>query len=630
MNEYERRFISVGEQTAQGLRSILCEHPEIRFVSIAGVDLMGHETDEKIPVSVFLKDLELFLQGTAVQTDGSSVILPGIATLNNAKIDMQVDGSVKWWLDVNEELVDEKTQRPVTTLKIPCTLIHDGLAVDSRSILKRAVTAFEQTLFELLKEHPEALALFDLGDDAIESVSLSAATELEFWVKTPEEHRDLSELSASQELKEQYWARTQGEVRCALEETLMIMEEYGLSPEMGHKEVGGVRSRLNQRGSLHGIMEQLEIDWKYDNPLQSADNELMVKLLVKETFRHHGMEVTFLAKPLEGVAGSGEHTHVGVMAKTQSGRTLNLFHGGSAQFLSRIGYGAVMGLLKNYEAVSPFVVQSNDAFRRLKKGYEAPICIVTSLGHSVEVPSRNRTILVGLIRDMENPMATRFELRSPNPHTNTYLALAAMLMTMLDGITYAVSSGVSEEDLLKELSKKPQEEGAYLEVGRMYRSEEDVFLAYTDAQREAYFGTVPETVWENVQGLKQHREKANVLCRGDVFTPNLIDSFAHAVTEKWRLEMEHRIIPRFVQEIRAMRRMHDGGNPLDESRWRCIDELRRSLMVDEPEHSCVVGQILNAFAEGAYEDASRLQLHLYEAMEDLRSAYRRYRNNLLQ
>ena len=33
----------------------------------------------------------------------------------------------------------------------------------------------------------------------------------------------------------------------------------------------------------------------------------------------------FNAKPIIGVAGSGEHTHFGVMAKLKSGKLVNLF-----------------------------------------------------------------------------------------------------------------------------------------------------------------------------------------------------------------------------------------------------------------------------------------------------------------
>lgn len=631
MPEHNRFYISPEEQSKESLLRILDEHPEIKFVSVAGVDLMGHETDEKIPVELFRHDMDTFLGGTAVQTDGSSVILPGIATLNNAKIDMILDKSVKWWIDRNLEHLDPATGKPVSTIKIPCFLIHNGLAVDSRSILKRAQEHFENTIFELIKAHPESVANFGIGPDDIDQVVITAATELEFWVKTPEDNRDMEELSASQELKEQYWARTRGSVRTALERTLITMNDYGLSPEMGHKEVGGVKARLNQKGSLQGIMEQLEIDWRFDNAMQAADNELVVKLIVREEFRLRGMEVTFLAKPMEGVAGSGEHTHFGVMLKLKNGGKVNLFDGGRNHFMSRFGYASLMGLLHNYEVMSPFIVQSNDAFRRLKKGYEAPICIVTSLGQSVDMPSRNRTILAGLIRDSENPFATRFELRSPNPHTNTYLAITTMIQTMLDGIRWAIENGKDEDFLLRELSKQPGEEAEYLEKDRMYRSEEDVFETFSDEERDAYFGRVPQTVWENVMNFDLYRDKLPVLTRGGVLTPQLIESFKTAVTLKWELEMEHRLIPNFIKEIRGMKKIHESrDNHAADREWNAIQELKRHLIIDGEGYVSTINRIRQAFAQDDYAKASDEQKLLYTKIGELRRLYRRYKDNILE
>src|SRR5512137_1245757 len=178
---------------------------------------------------------------------------------------------------------------------------------------------------------------------------------------------------------------------------------------MGHKEVGGLKATVSGEGGFDGIMEQLEVDWRFDEALQSADNELLARIMIKETFRRHGLEVTFLAKPMDGVAGSGEHTHVSIMAVLRDGSRRNLFAPADTgrDFLSPLGWGALMGLLRNYEAVGPFVTSSNDAFNRLKPGFEAPVCIVASVGHDVAQPSRNRTVLAGLVRDARSPLATR-------------------------------------------------------------------------------------------------------------------------------------------------------------------------------------------------------------------------------
>ena len=62
--------------------------------------------------------------------------------------------------------------------------------------------------------------------------------------KNTNEKAQIEELSTSQVLQEQYWTRTKGSVRTALEETLIINGEYGFEPEMGHKEVGGVKAKI--------------------------------------------------------------------------------------------------------------------------------------------------------------------------------------------------------------------------------------------------------------------------------------------------------------------------------------------------------------------------------------------------
>ena len=71
--------IPAGQYGKEGILALLEQHPEIKFVSLVGVDLAGNDTDEKIPISVFFDDYESFFDGSAFQTDGSSVVLPGIA-----------------------------------------------------------------------------------------------------------------------------------------------------------------------------------------------------------------------------------------------------------------------------------------------------------------------------------------------------------------------------------------------------------------------------------------------------------------------------------------------------------------------------------------------------------------------
>ena len=85
MNKSLLYSIPSGKYTTTEIRALLEEHSEIKFVSLVGVDLGGNDTDEKIPIKLFLENIEEFLSG-GIQTDGSSVVLlPGIATLIMAK-----------------------------------------------------------------------------------------------------------------------------------------------------------------------------------------------------------------------------------------------------------------------------------------------------------------------------------------------------------------------------------------------------------------------------------------------------------------------------------------------------------------------------------------------------------------
>lgn len=633
MNPDMLYVISPEEQNRETLTEILTAHPEIKFVSFMGVDFAGNDTDEKVPISLFLKDIDGFLEGMAAQTDGSSVVLTGIATLNNARVDMKIDSSVNWYIDYNYEHFDSATGRMVGTLRIPCFLVHNNVRVDSRSILHDTLDYVEKELLELFKKHPQIAGLEHISGEDIEKIIFTCATELEFWVKSPREDAPIEALSSSQMMQEQYWQRCRGNVRTALEQTVEMLEAYGLGPEMGHKECGGVRGQIDDNGHMTHVMEQLEVDWKYSYGVQTADNELLARIIVKEIFRLNGLEVSFQAKPVPGVAGSGEHTHVGIAAKMKNGKVINLFAPKDmhTEFLSAVGYGSMMGLLKNYEVINPFISSTIDSLNRLKPGFEAPVCIVTSLGLSPEVPSRNRTILAGLIRDIDSPMATRIEMRSPNPYTNTYLAIAAFYISMLDGIKACVESGKTLKEMENELSKKAGEEGFYLEKDREYRSEHDVFEDYNEEERARLFGKPPATVWENMCAIKNYPEKIAVLTTGNILKKEFIESFAKGALIRWQTELLNRIIPEYHKEICLMKKLHDDDNHTthDAAMWEKIAAMRNTMAKDVTEQPSLFTMTREAFARGDFDAASNLQLEMAEIMQKLKAQYNEYQHNII-
>ena len=608
---------------------LLKEHPEIKFVSLVGIDLAGNDTDEKIPVKLFIKDIDEFYAGTAVQTDGSSVVLPGIATLNNAKVDMPVDPNVNWFVDYNFEYFDDETNKPVGTLRIPSFLIHEGKRVDSRAVLTDTLSFVKRELLEIFHEHAEIEGLEVSGND-ITDIVFTSATELEFWVKTPLEEAAIKEMSASQVLQEQYWERTHGAVRCALEKCVIALDEYGLGVEMGHKEVGGLKAQIDESGRLTHVCEQLEIDWRFADAVQAADNEMFVRTIVKEKFRAEGLEVSFKAKPMIGLAGNGEHTHIGLAAVTSDGKVHNLFAAKNPyeDFMSVVGYGSIMGLLKNYEVINPFVSATNDSLNRLKPGFEAPVCIVTSLGHTPKIPSRNRTILAGLIRDLKNPMATRFELRACNPYTNTYLVLAAAYSAILDGIRATIDR--SAIDLLTELSKKAGQDGIYLEKSRAYRSEQDVFEDYTAEERAGMFGAPPATVWENMEAFEKYPAKVKVITAGGALRPQIIKSFREGALLRWKTEIIARILPEMRDIVRKAQLIESPyRTDQDSYNWNKLKAAREFLAKDSIDKKSLFTRLTNALNSGDFATASKLQVEMYDKIEELKQLYDEYvKNNI--
>ena len=608
---------------------LLKEHPEIKFVSLVGIDLAGNDTDEKIPVRLFIKDIDEFYAGTAVQTDGSSVVLPGIATLNNAKVDMPVDPNVNWFVDYNFEYFDDETNKPVGTLRIPSFLIHEGKRVDSRAVLTDTLSFVKRELLDIFHEHAEIEGLEVSGND-ITDIVFTSATELEFWVKTPLEEAAIKEMSASQVLQEQYWERTHGAVRCALEKCVIALDEYGLGVEMGHKEVGGLKAQIDESGRLTHVCEQLEIDWRFADAVQAADNEMFVRTIVKEIFRAEGLEVSFKAKPMIGLAGNGEHTHIGLAAVTSDGKIHNLFAAKNPyeDFMNVVGYGSIMGLLKNYEVINPFVSATNDSLNRLKPGFEAPVCIVTSLGHTPKIPSRNRTILAGLIRDLKNPMATRFELRACNPYTNTYLVLAAAYSAILDGIRATIDR--SAVDLLTELSKKAGQDGIYLEKSRAYRSEQDVFEDYTAEERNAMFGAPPATVWENMEAFEKYPAKVKVITAGGALRPQIIKSFREGALLRWKTEIIARILPEMRDIVRKAQLIESPyRTDQDSYNWNKLKAAREFLAKDSIDKKSLFTRLTNALNSGDFATASKLQVEMYDKIEELKQFYDEYvKNNI--
>jgi glutamine synthetase len=112
----------------------------------------------------------------------------------------------------------------------------------------------------------------------------------------------------------------------------------------------------------------------------------------------------------------------------------NLFFDRDDQFnLSTLAYGFIAGQLKHARAVSAVVAPTVNSYKRLVPGYEAPVYVGWA--------QINRSALIRIpLYSPGREKSIRAELRCPDPSSNPYLALTAMLAAALDGIEHNLSA----------------------------------------------------------------------------------------------------------------------------------------------------------------------------------------------
>jgi glutamine synthetase len=165
---------------------------------------------------------------------------------------------------------------------------------------------------------------------------------------------------------------------------------------------------------------QHEIDFRYQEAMESADALSTFKFVVKRMALEHGLLASFLPKPVAGVNGSGLHTHLSLFKGGQ-----NAFYDPAGEFeLSETALHFIGGLLEHSPGMCAVTNPLVNSFKRLVPGFEAPVNVAWS--------TSNRSALVRVPAKRGN--STRAEFRLPDPSCNPYLALALMLAAGLDGM----------------------------------------------------------------------------------------------------------------------------------------------------------------------------------------------------
>jgi len=244
---------------------------------------------------------------------------------------------------------------------------------------------------------------------------------------------------------------------------------------------------------------QLELNFRFDRPLRTADNITTYRQVCAAVARKHDLLASFMPKPFTGVSANGHHHHFTLIDDAGA----NVFHDpdGPAQ-LSPIALHFLGGMLAHFPALmcvgNPTV---NSYCRMWDTGFWAPV--YKNWGW------QNRTTTVRVAA------GGRFEYRGVDSSCNPYLSVAALLRAGLDGVRRELDPGPPQQgntyDLLREgasIEKVPDSLGAALDAlaldevvrsampGRLYK----VFHHYKRDEWERYLAAV--TDWERDEYLE--------------------------------------------------------------------------------------------------------------------------------
>lgn len=167
---------------------------------------------------------------------------------------------------------------------------------------------------------------------------------------------------------------------------------------------------------------QEEINVRYADALDMADNHAILKNGIKEIAWQQGKAITFMSKWNYGLAGSSSHIHASLW--DAAGKT-SLFHDPKAEYgMSALMRSFVAGQLKYAADITYFLAPYINSYKRFQVGTFAPTKAVWSRD--------NRT--AGFRLCGEKSKAIRIECRVGGADLNPYLAFTALLAAGLAGV----------------------------------------------------------------------------------------------------------------------------------------------------------------------------------------------------
>ena len=415
-----------GNMTLSELKTLV-DKGEIDTVLVCGIDMQGRLMGKRFHARFFVDggyeethccnylltvDMEMnTVQGyksSSWQTGyGDYVLKPDLATLRHIP-----------WL-------------PGTALVLGDTLDHHGHEVlhSPRAILKKQVARARAMGFEPMM-----------------------ATELEFYLfeNSYESLRDhgVNDLKPVSAYNEDYHI-----FQTTKEEDVMRAIRNGL--------YGAGIPVENSKGEADAGQE--EVNYRYSDALDTADNHVIVKNGIKEIAWTKGKSVTFMAKYDHRRAGSSSHIHQSLW--TKDGKP-SFFDHDDKHGMSQTMKQFMAGQLAHAQELTAFLAPYVNSYKRFTIGMFAPTKAVWS--------ADNRT--AGFRVCGVHSKAVRVECRIPGSDVNPYLACAALLAAGLAGIESKMelepemSGDMYNTDGIREIPHNLRDAAALLKGSAMLRA----------------------------------------------------------------------------------------------------------------------------------------------------------------
>jgi len=219
--------------------------------------------------------------------------------------------------------------------------------------------------------------------------------------------------------------------------------------------------------------------------LAAADDVVLLKRTVKALAKKHGLGATFMAKPYGEASGNGMHIHASVL-DADGANILAAADGTPSAALRH----AVAGLLAAMPGCMLAFAPHANSYRRLRPDAHAPI----SAGWGFDDRSAAIRVITG------DAKVTRIEHRISGADCNVYMAMAAMLGAMLEGIEAAQEPPAPQDPLnpgageplptewgaaMAAFAASPQVEAIF---GARFR---DIYIACKKQDREVFLADIP-------------------------------------------------------------------------------------------------------------------------------------------